>query len=186
MRRGRAKQVTAPATVLISTADAKSHLREDSSANDVYIDELVLAATTMLETEIERQLITATWEYYLDSFPSIIQLPYGPVQTVNSIKYWNDSGEQTLDAADYDVGEEGNITRIISKNTGWPTTDEDKLNAVIVNYDSGYGAASAVPADIKSAVKLILGDLYTNREDFALKRGYVQRVINLYKNWYSD
>ena len=186
--RGRTKLITAPVKQLITTDDAKTHLREDASANDAYIDDLVLSATSMFESETEKQLLTATWEYYLDAFPTVINLPYGPVQSVVSIKYYDTDGtEQTLSTSDYDVAIEGNIARIQSKTAGWPTTDEDTLNAVIVQYTAGYGDDPYdVPQDIISAVRLILGDLYDKREDFAMKRGYVKRVADLYRNYHSQ
>jgi hypothetical protein len=45
----------------------------------------------------------------------------------------------------------------------WPTT-RDQINAVIVTFVAGYGAASAVPQYAKTAVKHLIGLWYLHRE----------------------
>ena len=184
--KGRAVQTTAPAGAIITTAEAKTHLRVDHSNDDDYIDDLVAAATAIFERETHRQLYTATRKYYLDDFQDVIYLPYGEVQSVVTVQYYDtDGNQQTVTNTDYDVAIEGSICRIIAKES-WPTTDTDTLHAVEVLYTSGYGVAADVPADIKAALKVIVGDLYNKREDFKIKGGFVDRVIQDYKIYFSD
>jgi uncharacterized phiE125 gp8 family phage protein len=45
----------------------------------------------------------------------------------------------------------------------WPVT-RSVSNAVTITYVCGYGAASAVPDAVKSAMKLLIGHWYENRE----------------------
>jgi uncharacterized phiE125 gp8 family phage protein len=54
-------------------------------------------------------------------------------------------------------------------NKQWPATAVGTINVAAVQFVAGYGAAdTAVPDDIKAAIKLMLGHLYTNRESVSV------------------
>lgn len=160
--------VTAPASEPLTTAEAKSHLRVDITDDDTLIDAYVKAARQYVEEDMGRALITQTWDYTLDEFPadgSAIQIPRPPLQSVTSVTYVDSAGAtQTLSSANYIVNtgkRNGEIT--LAYGQTWPATRE-QANAVTIRFVAGYGAASAVPETIKTAVRLTLGDLYGNRE----------------------
>jgi uncharacterized phiE125 gp8 family phage protein len=50
----------------------------------------------------------------------------------------------------------------------WPATACYNYGAVQVTFVAGYGNAAAVPADLKAAIKLLVGHLYENREAVTL------------------
>lgn len=53
------------------------------------------------------------------------------------------------------------------------------MGAVVVTYVVGYGASdSNVPADIKQALSLLIGDLYRNREDSVVSSGVSRVDVN--------
>lgn len=160
--------VTAPASEPLTTAEAKSHLRVDTTDDDTLIDAFVKAARQYVEEDMGRALITQTWDYTLDKFPSdgsAIQLPRPPLVSVTSITYVDSNGAtQTVTSTDYIVNagkRNGEITLAYGKS--WPATRE-QANAVTIRFVAGYGAASAVPESIRTAIRLTVGDLYSNRE----------------------
>lgn len=186
MSKGVAKLTTAAAGAIVTTAEAKDHLNESSNAKDTLIDTYISAATEYAQEYTERQFYTATWTYYLDTFPGgCITLPRGPVQSVSSVKYYNTSGQQTWNSSNYDVAIEGDIARIHAVSS-WPTTDADVLHAVEVEYVTGYGIASAVPDAIKQAVLLIVGDLYTKREDYKKESSFAHLLLDKYRIYFHD
>lgn len=159
--------VTAPASEPLTTAEAKSHLRVDISDDDTLIDAYVKAARQYVEEELGRALITQTWDYTLDEFPSdgsAIQLPKPPLVSVTSVSYVDTSGvTQTLSSSNYIVNTgtlKGEIT--LAYGASWPATRE-QAKAVTARFVAGYGAASAVPESIRTAVRLALGDFYDLR-----------------------
>lgn len=159
--------VTAPATEPLTTAEAKAHLRVDSSDEDTYIDALVKAARQHIEEDLGRALITQTWDYTLDAFPSdgsAIQIPRPPLVSVTSVSYVDTAGAtQTVTASDYVVNtgkRKGEIT--LAYGAAWPATRQ-QANAVTIRFVAGYGAASAVPETIKTALRLTLGDFFDLR-----------------------
>jgi uncharacterized phiE125 gp8 family phage protein len=162
------KLITAPAENPVDSATVKAHLRVIGSSEDSLIAIYTSAATSALDGPtglLGRALVTQTWEYVLDSFPSEwIELPLPPLQSVTSIKYIDTAGvEQTLSSARYTVDSASDPGGVVVDADGWPET-YDTANAVVIRFVCGYGAASAVPAPLKSAVLLHAGDLFENRQ----------------------
>lgn len=161
---------TPPDTEPVSLAEAKAHLRVDHGADDALILSLIAAARGLAEARTDRRFISTALCLYLDSFPcrsgGLIELPGGTVTAVASVKYRDPDGTLvTMDTADWQADLHTVPSRLFpAYGTSWPST-KDVPNAVEIRYTAGYGAASsAVPAHLRSAVKLILGHLYENRE----------------------
>ncbi len=160
---------TAPVAEPISTAEAKSHARVDISADDTLIDDYIAAARRWAELYTRRQFVTATWDLTLDAFPLSdrcpIWVPLPPLQSVTSISYVDADGQtQTWDAAEYLVDSKSEPGRILpAYGETWPVT-RDQANAVTVRFVAGYGLAAAVPATLKTAVRLLVSHLYETRE----------------------
>jgi uncharacterized phiE125 gp8 family phage protein len=175
--------ITAPAAEPITLEEAKAHLRVLDTDQDTGITAMIVAAREWAEQVTWRALITQTLEVYLDSFPCFyvrnqtwpryagdtqghIVLPRPRLQSVTSVKYIDEDGdEQTLSSDKYHVdtkAEPGTIS-LVSGET-WPTTKELHPQPVTVKYVAGYGDnASDVPQPIKSAMLLRITDLYEFR-----------------------
>ena len=164
-------QTVAPDEEPLTLKQAKKQLRVelDETEEDELIRTLIKAARSAAETFLRRQLITATYELYLDAFPKQIQLPHPPLQAVNSIKYIDaDGAEQTLADSVYDVDIASMVGRaVLAYGESWPST-RAQIQAVTVNYDAGYGQRTAVPPDIIAGLKLHVGHLFEHREDVVL------------------
>jgi uncharacterized phiE125 gp8 family phage protein len=176
----------------VSLWEVKLHLRVDFDEDDTLIASLITAARQAAETLTGRQFVTARWKMVLDSFPgpSLMGVPAGqsfslpghavllpkcPVQSVIAINYLDMGGAlQTMPASSYTVDaacEPARITPVFGQI--WPPT-LPQIGSVSVIFDAGYGAASDVPAGIKSWIKLRVGSLYSHREEMAtLSRGRI-------------
>lgn len=131
-----------------------------NTTSDPELSALIMAARQMAEQELRRYLVTQTLDLYLDEFPAgEILLP--PMQSVSAITYTDSAGDtQTLAADQYLVDAVSQPARIVpAYGLSWPPT-RDQANAVKVRFVAGYGAASAVPACIKSWMKLKIGELH--------------------------
>lgn len=160
---------------LMTTAEAKLHLRVDIDDDDDLIDALIIAARQYSERFMGRSLITKTWQLFLDHFPSlfdgVILLPNPPAIAVTSIKYQDGSNvQQTLATTEFQVDVQSDPARITPElSKSFPTT-RIQLNAVVVEWTAGYGPASTdVPSAIIAANKLLLGHWYENREQVVLQ-----------------
>jgi len=152
----------------VTTADMKEYLRVTHSNEDTLIASQVAAVTGKLEFWTDRSFTTQTWELLMDDFPSsdTIVLRKPPLQSITSIKYIDTAGaEQTFAAANYEVDIKSKQGRIrLASGASWPST-KDVLNAVTIEFIAGYGQESKVPAQIKAAIKLKVGDFYENRQE---------------------
>ena len=162
---------TAPANPAVSVLDAKTHLRVDHSDDDAYIQGLIEAATSAIETEANRQLITATWDQHLDYFPDCkpIMLYRPPVQSIESITYTDEDGStQTVSTSTYKLTDPNNAyaTVTLQDNQNWPTDEIDERDAVKVTYKAGYGDSdSDVPRSLRVALLMLVATLYECRSD---------------------
>lgn len=160
-------QIAPPAEEPLDIDAAKAHLRIDHVDEDVLIAALIAAARENVEAHLQRVLISQSWELICDNFPWAFALPLGKVTSVTSIKYLDADGvEQTVDAGVYETDLDRVPARIAPKNgKTWPSPGPF-LNAVRVRYVVGEANAQAVPASIRQAMKLIVGGLYENRDQF--------------------
>lgn len=162
---------SAPAAEPISTADAKTHLRETLSdaTNDAYIDLLVKVARQWVEKTCDIAMITQTCKLYLDCFPtslSPIVLPRAPATAISSVSYVDQDGNpQTWTSSEYALDSKSRPARLyLAYNETYPNARTIE-NAVTITYTAGYGAgASSVPDDLIHAMKLLVTHWYENRE----------------------
>ena len=161
--------VTQPATEPLSVAEAKSHLRVDITDDDTVIGEYISSARVFAEGVTRRAFVAQTWDYTLDRFPTgAIKLPMQPVTSVSYVQYVDATGTtQTFtegtspDVTKYDVFTDGPRSTIVPKyNQVWPDT-RDHPNVVTVRFVAGY---TTFPADLKQALRLLVGHQYENRE----------------------
>lgn len=157
-----------PTVEPVSLADVKLHIRHDASVGtteDAMLTRWIKGARERAEHLAQRALCTQTWQQTLDLFPSAIELPWSPVQSVSFVKYYDENNAlQTLDPTDYKADIRGRSTGYIVPAYGvaWPSTYPE-INAVSVEWVAGYGAAADVPACVVDWMLLIIEDRYNNR-----------------------
>lgn len=149
---------------VVSLAEAKAHLRVDGSDEDALISSLIGAAVAHLDGAkgiLGRCLLTQEWAWVSDGFADEIALPLAPVESLDAIKYRDADGvEQTLDDTTYTTSMTDGA---VVQSADWPAT-ADRPDAVVIEFTAGYGAAADVPALIKAAILLMVGDMYNSRE----------------------
>ena len=174
----------------ITTAEAKSQIRVDTSDDDTLIDNYIVAAREHGEQMTRRAFITQTWVWKLDKFPpgGVMYVPLPPLQSVTSIQYVDANGStQTWSTDDYDVDISSKPGRIVPVYNGsFPTTRID-TNAVTVTFVAGYGDATTdVPEQLRVAISQLVGHWYEHREEVvtgtivAKLPNVVETLFNLY------
>lgn len=161
----RAKLITPPALEPVTLTTAKAHLREVGTDQDDLIAIYIEAARRHVEQSTGARCITQAWRLVLDEFPAEgLPLPGYPLIAVQSIAYIDPAGAaQTITLADLIV-DTASRPGIIYKPDGWPAT-KDREGVVTIDYTVGFGAASTdVPADLRNAILLLIGDLFENRQ----------------------
>ena len=174
------KVITNPTSEQITIAEARQHLRLDddgdspaSHPDDPWLLQNIPTARRWCERWAMRALAPQVIELALDCFPSAeIELPMCPVTSIVSVKYIDTDGdEQTLATNTYVLDNYQEPSWLLpAEDTPWPST-RGIINAVKVRYACGYSLrddspySNPLPDEFMSAMKLVLGDLYENREN---------------------
>jgi uncharacterized phiE125 gp8 family phage protein len=147
-----------PSGLPVTLAQAKEHLNLSPSdtTHDSKLTSMIAAATVRVEHDTERCLLLQTFEKRRFEFPRYkepVTIDRKPLKEVQTVTYLDENGDsQTLDPAEYDVDE---AQRALFPVNGWPATNKSN-RAVVVTFVAGYGAASNVPDELKSAILLQL------------------------------
>lgn len=162
----RLELLTAPATEPVTLAEVKTRLRIDDATDDAGVSRLIAAATGHAQNITRRAFVTQKWALILDRFPcGSISLPLPPLQSVEEISYVDaDGATQVLAPADYLVDPAGMIGMVhTAYGKQWPATRAQPM-AVRLEFTAGYGDADDVPADLVSALLLLVAHWDQNRE----------------------
>jgi len=175
-------EVTAALAEPVTLAKIKTFLNLSTADDDTLLDALIKAARDHVEMVLQRALVRRTYRADIGGFYRAIRLPWAPLASVTSVKYYDTASPSVLTTlADssispettsevYRVNEAGSMLYLVN-GEAWPTADL-RHDAVQITYVAGYAPDSASPLDhaanvpdaIKSALKLLIGDMYLNRE----------------------
>ena len=161
--------LTAPIVEPVTVDEVKEQLRLelDEDTQDTMIESYIAAAREGVEKYLGRALNTQTIQIFFDCFFNLLELPYPPIQSLTHVKYFDSDGvQQTLSTDVYQSDIISIPGRIILKSSqSWPTLETQKLNAVEVQFDTGYGdLATDIPQPIRQLVAAIAVDLYEHPE----------------------
>lgn len=157
-----------PTVEPVTLAEVKLHIRQDAtvgSLEDAMLTRWIKGARERAEHLTQRALCPQTWQATFDAFPPAIELPWSPIQSVNFVKYLDQTGTlQTLSPSDYKVDIQGRRTGYIVPAYGlaWPATYPE-INSVSVEWVAGYADAASVPACVADWMLLVIEDRYSNR-----------------------
>lgn len=147
------RTLTQPAGLPMSVLEARAHVRQDSAADDSKLEAAIRACAMFAQTECQRTLVATRYKQVLDRFCRVIELPFGPVRRVVSVRYIDSAGTwQTLATAAYVVDLESLPGRITEAwGYTWPPTLPQLGTTVEVVFDAG----DAVPIAVDSAANTV-------------------------------
>lgn len=174
----------------VSITDLKQHLRISDDSEDAYLRRLTSVIRSRCERATRRALLTQTWDFYLDQWPTWdgyhggrtfepvntllpaggwVELPKAPLQSITYVKYVALDGTLTTwDASNYSVDTPaGDYAQRGRLSLGWvkvwPVV-QPIANAVQIRMVCGYGdKPSDVPEMLIQGMLLDAGTLFENR-----------------------
>lgn len=155
---------TAPAAPAVTLAEFKALLKVEYDDDDDRLQAHLDAAIAEVDGyagQLGRALVTQTWVMRLPAFPACreIALPLPPLQSVESVTYYDTDGvQQTLSPSAYEVCDGAAARLVLVNGETWPA-NAVRARAVEITFVCGYGAADDVPGDLKLAIKLIAAAL---------------------------
>lgn len=160
------KCTTAAAITPFSLDEVKAHLRVSHTEEDAYITTLISAVTSIAENYIGRALFTSTWKFYLENFcKRKVTLPFPPLQSITSVRYYNGESWVTMGSDEYQVDNVSEPGLIVPAAGGvWPVVDVQTINPIEITFVAGYGARSELPPALRQALLYHITHLYDIRE----------------------
>ena len=162
-----------PAVEPVSLSDAKAWLRAGHGDEDALIGDLIASARARVEAETGLALITQSWRWTLDAWPSrrlsaggqAVSLPLRPLISVEAFRTFNADGAATVhDPAEYRIepGEPGRLIAVLPFALPQP---ERAAGGIEIELTAGFGAAGEdVPAPLREAILRLVADAYSNVE----------------------
>jgi len=163
-------RVTPPAEAPVALADVKRHVNADSFVDDDdslqgYLD----AAVAYLDGAggvLGRCLVSQDWEQGYSAWAPALRLPFPDVSAV-AVTYFDAAGdEQTVDPGEYDLVNNAAAGFVLFRSGfAAPTLEDGQPFPVRVVLTAGFGAAAAVPAALKQAIRLMVAQWYDRRAE---------------------
>lgn len=158
------KRTSDPAVEPVTVGQLKDHLRVATNIDDTVLAQIISSARAQVERDTGQSLITQTWRYTLDKFPTEnrpIHLIHGPVQSISSFTY-NDSAGTPVAYSDYQLKSDDNPAVVIPNvGTAWPSGYYPDKRGISITYVAGWGDSHVnVPAELRQAVILRAAMLY--------------------------
>lgn len=164
--------LTPPAAEPVTLQEAKDHLRVAINEDDALIEAFIIAARRWCEQYQHRTFVSTQYRYKLDAWPCAdMRLPTMPLRSIEAFTYRTVDGDvETVSAETYTIDADAMSDHVLLL-TSWPSAQLWPRRAITIDFTAGYPSAASVPEEIKAAIKLMVGDLYENREDTLIAQG---------------
>jgi uncharacterized phiE125 gp8 family phage protein len=168
-----------------------------TTAEDSLLTDIITAAREQAENILRRNLLTQTWDYYLNKWPDeyFVKIPGGNLQSISSVKYKNSDGTETTMIVNTDYLVETNGDQcgrvVLPYGVSWPSFTPWPSNPITIRFVGGWTAAASIPSAIRAAIKMIAADLFENREGQILNQTMqsyqpnktVNALLGAYRLW---
>lgn len=166
----------------VTLQEAKDHLEYTGTAKNNLIQSLIKSARRICEKYAGLSLVTQEREIKLDRFPCklYIDVPYGPIQSITSFTYLNDTGGTTtlVEDTDFKLDAHSRIARVYPIDEDgvidtWPTNVRDTIHPVSIIYQAGYDDVSGeqTPEEAKIVIKQLVAKMFEHRGDDGTGKG---------------
>ena len=156
---------TPPATEPVTLAEASLWMRYTGSLQDNVITALITAARLDVESWTNRTMVTTSYDYYTENLCDVIDIPTSTIIAVSAITYQDTAdAAQTLSSTLYKLDNKSVINNIFRDPLESYPEVLAQPNAVKISFTAGYGAASAVPENLKTVIKMRVSELFEHRE----------------------
>lgn len=155
---------TRPISAMEIAQELKIDIDEITGDFQTYIESLIDAAVLFAEKCTKRVLINSAFTAYLDGFypGALYEIRRSPLNTIESISVVS-GGASSVVSSDVYYFAQSPLFSVLGLSGGysWPTSD-NIMHSVAINFTAGY---TTIPADLKKAVMMYVGQLYANRGD---------------------
>lgn len=173
------KVIVHPESEPITIGEARAHVEfalygdtTQDDTDDEMLNGLLAASREYCEQFTGLSLSRRILEIELDAFPNEdddgtdeIEIPFGPVVTIMAVDPTGSSSSSSEVVITPSLDDYSTPNRLRPPTAGWPSG-----GPIRIRYEAGYGVDSdlvgePLPSAIRSAILLVFGHLYANREE---------------------
>lgn len=154
----------------------KAHLRLGTGFGEEALQDAVLlaflrASLAAIEARTNKALLTRDYEWRLNAWPRVVELPVAPVSTVSQVALVDQTGAETeVPVAAYALAPDAHAPRLTPRAAVWPMMPSG--GGAVIRFTAGMAATwDALPADLAQAVMLLAAHYYEYRDDTSLHAG---------------
>lgn len=172
----------APVGPAVPLSTFKEHAKTNPSVSDALLSLYLQAATKYGEQLTRRDFVNRTYKTFRDDFPGTevfnlnslansgnvgFEIRRSKLQAVNSVKYLKDDVLTTVASTVFYNTFENDYSKILTRdNQVWPTDADNRLQAIQIEFVSGFGADDTfVPDCIQEAIMLHATQMLQNKGD---------------------
>lgn len=155
--------ITTPAATLpISVADLKTHMRISHSADDDYITDLAWMAYAWIEREADITISQTSYSLMMGDFEPVVYLPKPPLTSLNSVSYYDTDGtSHTLSQnTDFYLVNSTRQAAYLAPVDRWPSV-YDRPDAITIAFTC---ESDPVPYQVLHLMRLLVANAYEFRE----------------------
>ena len=165
--------LSGPAVEPLPLADAKAHLRLDTTDEDTVVGAMIGAARVAVETAIRQVLIAQQWRVSDTAWPADrrIALPVLPLISVDAVRALDAASNPTaVPATDYSVATDTGILTVNADAAALAPTLS--AGGYEIDFTAGFGAASSdVPPALRQAIAMLVTHWFEHRSAFTIGGG---------------
>lgn len=154
----------------------KAHLRLGTGFGEEALQDAVLlaflrASLAAIEARTNKALLTRDYEWRLNEWPRVVELPVAPVSNVSQVALVDQTGAETeVPVAAYALAPDAHAPRLTPRAAVWPMMPSG--GGAVIRFTAGMAATwDALPADLAQAVMLLAAHYYEYRDDTSLHAG---------------
>lgn len=151
----------APSVEPVTVEQVKMHAHIDHDVEDDLIAGWIKSGRELAEGFQRRSYYYQAWEMIFDYFPPLpINIPRAPLISIDSIKYYDTAGDETIcDLDEFIIDSSSQPGRLShAYNYFWPSVTLQPMSAVKIAFTSGYseaGTTTASPEGTGAAIEAI-------------------------------
>jgi len=166
----------------VTLAEVQQHLRLGTldTAEQAEINTMIDAATEHAEAFCNRGFRSGTKTEQYDAFPSSESQPFvlfADAQSVSTVSYYDTENVQQTYGTTRLINRGGRSYVYPAFGAEWPTDSNElpyNITVTFVDVDE-----ASVPASVKQAIMLLIGDMYENRENSVTGQGVTHVKMTL-------
>ncbi len=156
-----------PTVEPLSLAEAKAHLRLETSADDALVTSLIITSRLHIEAALGLALTAQDWTLVLDAWPAtgVVNIPMRPVTAVTAVRVRaSDGTPSVVPTATYVFEGAGLPPRLVPASGALPNPGR-AAGGIEIDFTAGFGTtAGSVPEPIRQALKLLVAHWYEHRD----------------------